>query len=777
MVGSRVMLRGLVGCLAVLSGLWGGAAWGQYCPGGTTYFGANYFAGCTVGSCWSGVAFAGSTAVSGSYPAGNYACASATIPTSARENTLYGYDGNGNLLTVVNPLGYSTSNTYDGLNRLIQVVDPASGTTGYTYNAAGQLTQVSDPRSLATGYGYDGLGNATQLVSPDTGTASSTFDAAGNVLTRTDARGVTASYSYDGINRVTQVVYAKAGTASETHGFTYDTGSNGKGRLTQLVDSAGTTAWSYTAQGRVSSKTQVVGVLSRTVGYSYNAAGQLAGMTTPSGQQVVFGYSNNRVSSITVNGTPVISATMTEPFAGISLWHWGNGLYSYRTHDDDGRIAGWEFRNGTSVLRNDLGFDYAGRITSISDPANATLGGVYQYDSLDRLTQAQQGSPVVHTQQLSYDAVGNRRSVGVDTTSSDLLYDGASNRLQSMNGTAVPAGYLNGATALTFTYNNANRLVAVQSSGVAIASYAVNGLGQRVQKVAGGATTQFVYDEQGRLIGEYDGTGALIQETVWLEDLPVATLRPTGPGNPPPIAIYYVHADHLGTPRAVTRPSDNALVWRWDNVDPFGANAANENPAGLGTFKQNLRFPGQYYDVETASHYNYFRDYDPTIGRYIQSDPIGFNGDLNAYAFGRDDPVGNVDRFGLQAELGVPERPIRIPGFPNPIDVFFPGTPSNDAFVSSTLTMWKAIKGALCPDDCELAKAEAKSSYDRLMKRIREYITGGGRGPDKRHWQSISQAQANLQDALRKVRLYCKELPPEMAEWEQAANTPIPPIH
>ena len=110
-------------------------------------------------------------------------------------------------------------------------------------------------------------------------------------------------------------------------------------------------------------------------------------------------------------------------------------------------------------------------------------------------------------------------------------------------------------------------------------------------------------------------TGNLVQETVWLDDLPVATLRPTGAGGTPtPIDLYYVHADHLGSPRAVTRPSDNALMWRWDNIDPFGANAANENPAGQGTFKYALRFPGQYYDAETGTHYNYFRDYDPAMG-------------------------------------------------------------------------------------------------------------------------------------------------------------------
>ena len=64
--------------------------------------------------------------------------------------------------------------------------------------------------------------------------------------------------------------------------------------------------------------------------------------------------------------------------------------------------------------------------------------------------------------------------------------------------------------------------------------------------------------------------------------------------------MYYVHADHLGSPRAITRPANDAIVWKWDNTEPFGANAANENPSGLGAFRYDLRFPGQQYDAETG---------------------------------------------------------------------------------------------------------------------------------------------------------------------------------
>ena len=389
-----------------------------------------------------------------------------------------------------------------------------------------------------------------------------------------------------------------------------------------------------------------MGGVTRTLRYGYNAAGQLTTMTTPSGQQIGYTYLNSRVSAVTVNGATLAGGIVTTPFGPSGAWQWGNGLYTFRYYDGDGRMSGWTFRNGADVLRNDLTFDTASRITAIANPITPTVAGAYQYDALDRLAVAQQGNPVTHTEQFSYDALGNRTSFNLDGAAANLYYGANTNQLQSMGG-AVSAGYLNGATSLAYTYNNANRLTQVQSSGATVASYAVNALGQRVQKTAGATITRFVYDEQGRLLGEYDGTGQLIQETVWLDDLPIATLRPTGTGTPTPIAIYYVHADHLGSPRAVTRPADNQVMWRWDNSDPFGNNAANENPAGLGAFKYALRFPGQYYDAETGTHYNYFRDYDPAIGRYSQSDPIGIKGGVNTYGYVGQDPIQLIDPLGL----------------------------------------------------------------------------------------------------------------------------------
>ena len=99
-------------------------------------------------------------------------------------------------------------------------------------------------------------------------------------------------------------------------------------------------------------------------------------------------------------------------------------------------------------------------------------------------------------------------------------------------------------------------------------------------------------------------------------------------------------------------------VWRNDNTEPFGANPPDENPSGLGAFEFPMRFPGQYYDRETNLHYNYYRDYDPSIGGYKESDPIGLHGGNNTYGYVQNNPIDLRDPFGLMTvvESGFPKE-------------------------------------------------------------------------------------------------------------------------
>lgn len=108
--------------------------------------------------------------------------------------------------------------------------------------------------------------------------------------------------------------------------------------------------------------------------------------------------------------------------------------------------------------------------------------------------------------------------------------------------------------------------------------------------------------------------------------------------------VLYAHVDQVGAVRALVNQSSDAL-WRWEG-DPFGKSAADQSPGDL-TYPFQIRFPGQHFDEESGLHYNYFRDYAPSHGRYAQSDPIGLYGGMNTYTYVESDPVSYADPYGL----------------------------------------------------------------------------------------------------------------------------------
>jgi RHS repeat-associated protein len=556
--------------------------------------------------------------------------------------TTFGYDNNGNQTNIDAPMGRSTHQGYDELNRLTSVTDPAGGITQYGYNALDQLISVTDPRNKVTSYQYNALGDLIEQTSPDTGTAINMYDSGGNLKTRTDARGKTGTYGYDARNRVTSVTYP-----DQTIGYVYDSGTNQKGRLTQVTDNSGSTSWTYDAQGRVLSRQQTMGSVTKTLGYGYDSAGRLETLTLPSGNTITYGYAAGKVTSLTLNGsTTILSNVLYQPFGPTTGWTWGNNTFAIREYDLDGKIIDLD-----SAGLKTYGYDDAFRITSITDSTDPSLSHSYGYDLLDRLTSATGASL---NQSWTYDANGNRLTQRGGSPSTYTI-SSTSNRINSITGSLArsygydAAGNATSDGSATYTYDDAGRMVSATKAGTT-AAYSLNALGQRVKKTVSGASTYFVYDESGHLIGEYDSAGNLIQETVWFDDSPVATIKPNGAG----MSLFYIHTDHLNTPRRISRPSDNAIVWRWDS-DPFGAIAANEDPDGDSvSFAYNLRFPGQSYDLETGLHYNHFRDYDPAVGRYVESDPIGLFGGLNTYGYVYSDPLSRIDPTG-RIDLKIPD--------------------------------------------------------------------------------------------------------------------------
>jgi RHS repeat-associated protein len=147
--------------------------------------------------------------------------------------------------------------------------------------------------------------------------------------------------------------------------------------------------------------------------------------------------------------------------------------------------------------------------------------------------------------------------------------------------------------------------------------------------------------------------------------------------------LNFVHVDHLNTPRLITNASQQA-VWKWDQDEPFGDSVADENPSSLGTFEFDHRFPGQYFDKESNLAYNYFREYDPGLASYKQSDPIGLRGGVNTYAYVDMNPLVFSDWFGLQGLSRDRGRPNEVPGRDRP-------NPSGPAIVSQNSVANQAL--------------------------------------------------------------------------------------
>ncbi|WP_036281129.1 RHS repeat-associated core domain-containing protein [Methylocystis sp. ATCC 49242] len=551
------------------------------------------------------------------------------------QTTSYAYNPEGNLVSATDPLAHRNLYAYDALNRLVRQTDPNGGATSLGYDPLDHLTMVTDPRGLRTIYTWTGLDDQTRVNSPDTGVTARTFDAAGNVLTSTDARGVRASYTYDALNRKLSETFAGGVTTT----FQYDQGVNGKGRLTKIIDSSGSTSFSYDANGHVIQKQQVIGGIARTTRYGYNAGGRLSTITYPSGRQVAYAYdATGHVTGVSSGGRQIVSNVTYAPFGGVTGWNMGNGGVYRRTIDANNRVASIVMPGARSIT---LTYDAASRIVGMND--NQRPAKTFGYDALDRLTSYAGGTL---TQSYSYDPDGNRTRAtlrdGATTNNYTYAYGATNNRLMSIGGassetfTYTPTGstatHRGGAANNVFTYDARGRLVR-STVGAFARNYLINGLGQRATKwnpSVAADKAYFAYDEDGHLIGEYGPAGALIEETVWLGDLPVATFQPAG--------TFYVSPDHLGAPQQITNAS-RQIVWTWDH-DPFG------NGAPRGSLAYNLRFPGQYYDAETGLNYNYFRDYNPKLGRYLESDPIGLVGGLNTYNYVAANPVWSADPDG-----------------------------------------------------------------------------------------------------------------------------------
>ncbi|KPV41487.1 hypothetical protein AN478_02655 [Thiohalorhabdus denitrificans] len=613
------------------------------------------------------------------------------------------YDALNRLLEQTDPLGGETRYDHDDQDRVTAVTDPNGNTTTYEYNAFGDRVERTSPDTGTTTYEYDAAGNLVAETDAKGQTTTHTYDAL-NRRTRTAfADGSEIVYTYDsaenGIGRLAEVEDPSGRTE-----YQYDAHGRGTRRTQTIATGNGstqalTTRYAYNRAGQLAELTYPSGM---TVGYAYengkirkvtvngetvvrNVAhapfGPVAGWTWSDGtrhrrtydqdgrlvEQTLAGarrdLAYDPVGNITGITDPADSRSydydaldrLTEARADTFNLAWAydaNGNRTERTDHQTGETTDYTIAPDSNRLQAvaDTAFEHDANGNLIEDGDHT-----YHYNARNRLVDVDDGA----TARYRYNAAGQRvykRALLEEGADPDLNGDGEVTEadlhvLQEYirQGDAPVSADLNGDGEVNGqdTPCIATRIGADKNQGRG------KGRNRKAERahtpehdkgphgclpVPEPETRLYAYDEW-RMLGAYDADGAAVQETVWLGDLPIATVRDG--------KVYHVHTDHLGTPRAVTDPTNGAAVWRWTS-DPFGRAKANEDPDGNGKeFTYNLRFPGQYYDQETGKHYNYFRDYESGIGGYIQPDPIGLKGgSTNLYGYVKNNPVNLRDPRG-----------------------------------------------------------------------------------------------------------------------------------
>jgi RHS repeat-associated protein len=543
------------------------------------------------------------------------------------------YDNLSNLTEVSDPaVGSNPANvrktSWDALNRATVQIDPLSYTVKSAFDLNDNLNQLTDGDGLITAREVDGFGETIQEASPQRGTIAYTYDADGNLTKEVDGRGIETDQTFDAASRLTQTSYPS--DTNETVTYTYDIGNDGIGRLTGVTDAAGSETWTYDAQGRVISDARTVAAGGDsalfTTAYAWDANGELTGVTYPSADVATYTRTTDglvtAVSFTPKGGTAetLASNVAFAPYGPLTGATQLGGLTLTRSYNQDYQQAGLETASGSVLLNASFGWQADGRIASVTD----------------NLVPAQ--GPTSRTAAYTYAATGRLAGAAGPWGSQSWSFDGGGNLVSSASSSSAP-----GTQTLAWTYDAAGMMITASAGGTGTGAWAYRYDGLRAWRapVGAGAQTSYVYDQAGQTLAEANAaTGVASKEYIWLGDQLLGVAIPGG-------SLYAATIGQNDEPQALTTPT-GTLAWS-GYAQPFGGTTTFSTP----TISLDLGYPGQWSQPEAANlARNGVRDYDLSLGRYAEPDPLGIDAAPNPYAYVDGDPLNESDPWGLVPNPG-----------------------------------------------------------------------------------------------------------------------------
>ena len=500
-----------------------------------------------------------------------------TITGASGQVTSFSYDRNGNQASETDGNGNLTVQFTDALNRKSGSNAAYSHNMSYFHDSRDNLSTVTDPRGLSTRYSYNVHDELTLLQSPDTGTTSYTYDNAGNRIVMTDANGITVTTAYDALNRPTHIEHPNPELDIS---YGYDEGSYGKGRLTSIQDSSGTTLMKYDHRGNLIYQGIDTGEHVFSLAYTYDLANKVTTVTYPSGRIVEYSYNSiGRLSGIQTTdeqGVRTIASNLEYlAYGPLTTMSYGNGIQMSAAFDRDYQMLSLEHEN---TLGRGYFYDNADNILSIEDRRNSLFNQALNYDALNRIGAA---SGSYGSIAYSYDANGNRLTYSDASANENYTYDTASNRLMSKsswnyrydnNGNMIAKvdSASTEADGFYYLYDQRNRLAQAKNlttvEGVQLetllATYTYNAKGQRSKKVTAEDTIHYLYSPKGKLLTEINNAGVPLREYIYLNDKPIAVAQ----------AVFTRYPAEAG-PETVLDDTDTSVstTGNWNQVKKKGA--------------------------------------------------------------------------------------------------------------------------------------------------------------------------------------------------------------